>query len=172
VLAVLDRALGGAIRRLVDECAVLRCGRLEAGGCVDHVARSHPLTGIGPRRERDERLAGRHADADLELAFLARPVADRERRAHGPLRVVVVRGRGAEERHDGVADELLDGAAVPLELRAESLVVGTQEGLDVLRIELLGTRREPHQIDEEHRHDLSLAARFVRHVRYLSRSTW
>ena len=46
-------------------------------------------------------------------------VADRERRADGALGIVLVRDRRAEERHHRVADELLDRAAVALELRAE-----------------------------------------------------
>ena len=65
-------------------------------------------------------------------------VADRERRADRALGVVLVRGRSAEERHDRVADELLDGAAMSFELGANALVVGAQESLDVLRIHRLG----------------------------------
>ena len=64
-----------------------------------------------------------------------REVADRERGADGTLGVVLVRGRCAEERHDGVADELLDRAAVALELGADAVVVRAQDRLDVLRVE-------------------------------------
>ena len=49
--------------------------------------------------------------------LVARPVADRERRADGALRVVLVHDRRAEDGHDRIADELLDGAAVVLEHR-------------------------------------------------------
>ncbi len=63
-----------------------------------------------------------------------REVADRERRADGALGVVLVRGRRAEEGHHRVADELLDRAAVALELGTDALVVGPQERLDVLGI--------------------------------------
>jgi hypothetical protein len=45
-----------------------------------------------------------------------------------------VRGRRAEEGHDRIADELLDGAAVALELGANALVVRPQDRLDVLGI--------------------------------------
>ena len=38
-----------------------------------------------------------------------------ERGADGALGVVLVRDRRAPDRHDRVADELLDGAAVPLD---------------------------------------------------------
>ena len=44
-------------------------------------------------------------------------VTDRERCAHGALRVVLVRNRCAEDGDDRVADELLDGAAESLELQ-------------------------------------------------------
>ena len=54
-------------------------------------------------------------------------VADRERGADGALRVVLVRDGRAEDRHHGVADELLDRAAEALELRAHARVVGLEE---------------------------------------------
>ncbi len=88
-----------------------------------------------------------------------REVADRERSADCALGVVLVRRRRAEERHDRVADELLDGAAVALELRADALVVGAQDRLDVLRIHRLRPRREADEVAEDDRHDLALAAR-------------
>ena len=53
----------------------------------------------------------------------SRPVADRERRPHRPLGVVLVRDRRAEERHHRVADELLDRSAETLELGAQMRVV-------------------------------------------------
>ena len=58
------------------------------------------------------------ADADLQLAVRRERVANRERSAHGAFRIVLVRDRRAEDRHDRVADELLDRAAEALELGA------------------------------------------------------
>ena len=81
-----------------------------------------PSPASGWASRRDERLAGRDPDAQLE-PFLEREVADRERSADGALGIVLVRGRRAEERHHRIADELLDGAAVALELGADALVV-------------------------------------------------
>ena len=63
-----------------------------------------------------------------------RRVAHRERRADRTLGVVLVRDRRAEDGHHRVADELLDRAAVPLELVAHARVVGLEAGADVLRI--------------------------------------
>ena len=55
-----------------------------------------PSPASGLRVERDERLAGRDPDPELE-PFLDREVADRERCADGALGVVLVRGRRAEQ---------------------------------------------------------------------------
>ena len=126
-LAIVDRALGRSVGRVVDEDRADRRGGLQARCGVDHVARSHALARLGSGPERDQRLAGGDPDPHLELALLGERVADRERGAHGPLGIVLVRDRGAEHRHDRVADELLDGAAVPLELGAQARVVRLQE---------------------------------------------
>ena len=92
------------------------------------------------------------------LPVLSRPVADGKRGANGPLRIVLVRQRRPEERHHGVADELLDRSAVAFELGTQPLVVRAEDRLDVLRVERLGARGEADQVGEEHRHDLALAA--------------
>ena len=136
-VVVVDGGAGRPVGRLVDDDAVDRRGTLEASGCVHDVARGHALACVGAGVERDQRLAGGDPDAELE-AFLGGEVADRERRPDCALGVVLVRGRGSEERHDRVADELLDGAAMSFELGANALVVGAQESLDVLRIHRLG----------------------------------
>ena len=101
--------------------------RLEPRSGVDDVAGGHPLAGLGTRVERDERLAGGDPDPHLELALLGERVADGERRADGALGVVLVRDGRPEDRHHGVADELLDGAAEALELGAHARVVGLEE---------------------------------------------
>ena len=111
-----------------------------------------------PRAEQHERLAGVDGDPHLEVVLLPRPVADRERRADGALGIVLVRDRRAEEGHHRVADELLDRAAVPLELAAEPLAVRREQRAHVLRVELLGPRREADEVGEEDRDDLPLLA--------------
>jgi hypothetical protein len=111
-----------AVRRLAHEDPVHRRRTLETRGRVDDVARDHALTLDGPRAERDECLARVRGRPDLQLAVAER-VADRERRADGALGIVLVRDGRAEDRHHRVADELLDGAAVPLDLRAQPRVI-------------------------------------------------
>ena len=131
-----DLPLGRAERRLADEHAVDRRGRLQPRGGVDDVARDHALTRERLRAERDERLAGVDADADVQvLAALGDRVAHGERGAHGALGVVLVRRRRAEHRHHGVADELLDRAAEALEHRAQRLVVRRERAAHVLHVE-------------------------------------
>jgi hypothetical protein len=163
VLRVLDAIACRAPRRLADEDAVHRCGRLQPRRRVDDITGRHALAGFGPRAERDQRLAGVDGDAELKVGLLfAHPVADRERGAHRSLGIVLVRDRSAEERDDRVADELLHGAAVALELRAQPLVVRRQQCAHVLRVHLLGARGEPDEVGEQHRDDLALLSRYLR----------
>ena len=166
----MDDVAGGAVRRLVDEDPVDRRRALEAGGGVDHVTGRHPFALARPGSEGDERLAGRDGDANLEPAVVRHRLADRERGANRAFGIVLVGDRRPEEGHDGVADELLDGAAVALELGAQLLVVRPQDRVDVLGVERLGPRREADEVGEEHRHDLSLPVWSLGH-RYRRRST-
>ena len=132
-LAKLDGSLGRPVGRLVDEDAVCGSRGLQAGGGVDDVSGRHPLALLGTGVEPHERLAGRDAHADVELARIVGLVQLRDRLADGEgctdgaLRVVLTRGRRAEDRHDGIADELLDGAAVALELEAHAFVVAGED---------------------------------------------
>ena len=126
---VLDRVLRGRVRLGADDDAVHGRGALQPRGGVDHVARDQRLAECRSRAERDERLAGVHGDAQLQvevelaLVELERAVTHRQRAANGALGVVAV-GRGrAEDGHDRVADELLHGAAEGLELAPDVLVV-------------------------------------------------
>ncbi len=158
-LGVVDLLVRGAVRRLVDEDPVDGSRGLQPGRRVHDVARGHALALGRPGAERDERLAGRDRDPNLEVTLLADPVADRERGADRALGVVLVRGRRAEQRHHRVADELLDRPAAPLELGAQTRVVGLEDRAHVLRIHLLGPRGEPDEVGEEDGHDLALLAR-------------
>ena len=117
------RAAPSTSRRVcgADDDAAGRRRRLEAGGGVDGVTGDEPMAGcpVGTGH-----LAGVDADPELEadtevvleLAVqLGHGVAHLDRRAHRAKRVVLVQDGDAEDRHDRVADVLLDRAAVPLE---------------------------------------------------------
>ena len=155
-LPVVDEVPGRPVGRPVDEDAVHRCAALESRGGVDDVAGRHSLALGRARVERDEDLARRDPDSQLD-AVLDGEVANRERRADGALGVVLVRRRSAEEGHHGVTDELLDRASVSFELGSDTRVVRAQDRLDVLGIQRLRLRREAHEIAEENAHDLALA---------------
>ena len=83
-------------------------------------------------------------------------LADGQGRSDGTLGVILVSGGRPEQRHDGVADELLDRAAVADELVAHLRVVRAKDRLHVLGVHLLGLCRETHEVTEEHGDDLAL----------------
>ena len=58
-------------------------------------------------------------------------------------------GRHAEDGDHGVADELLDRAAVRLDRRASDGVVAVQEGVDELGVVAFRERRETDEVAEE-----------------------
>ena len=122
-----DRRSGRAHRRLVDDAPADRCRRLQPRGGVHDVARDDSLAALGTRTERDDGLTRRHRRADGELEPFALQFLDRlqdpEGGAHGPLGVVLVRDRRAEDGHHGVADELLDRPAEALDVGLHALVV-------------------------------------------------
>ena len=60
-----------------------------------------------------------------------------------------VRDRRAPDGHDGVADELLDRAAVALDERARGVEVAREELADVLGVATLGERGEADEVGEE-----------------------
>ena len=82
-----------------------------------------------------------------------------ERGANGAFGVVLVRDRRSPHGHDGVADELLDHAAVALDDPAALVEVAREELPDVLGVARLRERREPDQIDEEHRDEAAFGRR-------------
>ena len=149
---------GCAVGRLTDEHPVDRRRRLQPGSRVDHVAGRHPLARLRSRTERDQRLPAVHRDANVQLLLLAHPVANRQRRPHRPFRIVLVRERRAEQRHHGIADELLDCAAVALQLLTQPRVVRRKQRAHVFGIHLLCARRETNQIGEEDSDDLPFLA--------------
>jgi hypothetical protein len=150
VRAVVDHVPRRAVRLLTDENPVRRRRRLHPRGGVDDVAGDHRLAGFRTRVERDDRLAGVDRDAHLDVARLDRPVADRERCAHGAFRVVLACDRRAVHGHHCIADELLDRPAEALQLGAEPVVIRDEDVAHVFGIEVLGARREADEVGEEH----------------------
>ena len=72
------------------------------------------------------------------------------------MRVLLLGPVKAEHGHHGVADELLDDAAVGLDVLVPANEVGVDDGADVLGIELLGQHREVDEIGEQDGDELAL----------------
>src|SRR5581483_6455388 len=121
-----DRVTGEPVGALGEEDLARLGRRLEPLGDVDRVAGGER---VAERRVSGDHLAARDADPDgdaepeggfqLDVQALDRLLE----LDGGPQRAVVVQEGDAEDGHDGVADELLDRAAVPLEHGARLLVV-------------------------------------------------
>ena len=159
---VVEHALRLAVRLLRDRDPVHRRRPLQAGSRVDDVARDDPLALLGAGAKRDDRLAGVDADAHLEgergsaVVQLLDRLEDAEAGANGALGVVLVRDRRAEDGHHRVPDELLDRAAVALDLLPQARVVRADARADVLGVGGFRGRGEADEVAEEHGHDLAL----------------
>ena len=83
------------------------------------------------------------------LVDLGHRVLHAERRADRPLGVVLVRDRGAEDRHHVVADVLVDGAAVALHLLPEPAQAAVDQALDRLGVHALRDGRVAGEVGEQ-----------------------
>jgi hypothetical protein len=103
-------------------------------------------------------------DAHLDAVRGARPIRlhphralDGERRVAGADRVVLMRDRRAEQRHDAVAQDAVDGALVAVDAvhhRAERRI---QDSPGILRIGVLDQRERALDVGEQHRDLLAFA---------------
>ena len=169
------RSLGGRVRGRADQHAARRRRHLEPLRDVHRVAEGGV---VATRAQRtDEHLAGVDADAHLDVDVEPiGPRADRllhpQRRPHGPLGVVLVAHRRAEQGDDGVADDLVDAAAERVDVVDEALEAPVDDALHLLGITALGQRGEADEVGEQHRGDAALVrARGVqRHARSSGRT--
>ena len=119
------------------------------------------------------RAAGRHhiagidADAHLEwrraavrrgtlVVVAPQGLAHVERGAHGADRIVFVGDGRAEDGHHGVADILLDGTAVAMDLARHRGEEAGQQRAHILGVEPLGERGRAGDVREEHGDDSPL----------------
>ena len=147
-----------------EDLARLR-GLFEACGDVDGIAgreallgSRHDLARVDPDAQREGR-----AEVAFELGVQLPECAPELRgRPHGSQRVVLVDVRDAEDGHDGVADELLDRASVPLDHVACQLEVAGEDAAQAFRIEPLAEGGRARDVGEDHCDDLPLlgGARF------------
>ena len=126
-----------------EEDLARRGGLLEPGRQVDRLAgRERRLGVVG------DDLAGLDPDPRLQPEPV-HGIHDRDGRAHGPLGVVLVRLRDAERRHDRIAGELLDDAAVGRDAVRDVLEEGRHTATDDLRITCGDELGRADQIDED-----------------------
>ena len=170
-LLPLEDAFRGSIGRVRDHGGADRRSALQPRRRVHDVAGHECLTELGPRADGDHRLARIDPQPHLQrqrrsdLVQLLDRLEDPQPGTHRAFGVVLVGDRRAEDGHDRVAHELLDGSAVALEHVPHPFVVGPQPRLHVLRIRLFRGRRETHEVAEQDGHDLPLLKRRPRRRR-------
>ncbi len=119
---------------------------------------------VADRADHDE--AGVESHAHLELgaaadagvgAAVAQRTPDGDRRGHRPPRVVLVGQRRAEQRHEAVAEELVDRALVAVDLAHRQLEEAVEQRVHALGPDPLGERRGVGDVAEQHGDLLALA---------------
>ena len=113
-------------------------------------ARDH-VAGVQPDPQAERRAA-----AALVVEHPAHRPLHRQRGPDRPLGVVLVRDRGAEDRHDPVAGELVDVPAEGLHRAGERGEHPVGDRADPLRVEVLRPGGEVGQVAEEHGDDPAL----------------
>ena len=156
---VTDDLAGGLVGRCADEHLAGVGGRLEAGCRVHHIAH-RGVVASGAERP-DEHFAGVHADphADADGRFgrvLGECLLHTERGANRPLGIVLVSDRGAEQRHDGVADDLVHATAEVVHIVDEAFERDVDQPLHPLGIEVLRESGEADDVGEDHGDHTSL----------------
>ena len=94
-------------------------------------------------------------DAQL-VAPAAQRVAQMQRRVARALRVILVRDRRAEQRHDAVARVLVDGAFEAVDSVGQDLEEAIQDAVPLLGIDRLRELQRALHVREEHRDLLAL----------------
>ena len=173
LLAATDRVTPNGSRRidgghsaavaLADEHAARGRQRLQPRRRVHDVAHRR-VVGAGERA--DEHLAGVDADAHLDaVAGSSAPCSAtnaasvsciRSAGPDGPLGVVLVGDRGAEQGDDGVAEQLVDAPAERLDVGDEALEARLDQALHRLGVEVLGQRRVADEVGEQDGDDAPL----------------
>ena len=159
-----DDGLPDDVVRVLPDQHLAGSGRLlKARGDVDGVAgrellvggrirpADHDLTGVDPRPSRD-------SDPVLQVELVVQlfeGVVELDDSSNSALGIVLPDGRHAEDGHRSVADELLHGAAVPLQGRLCRCEVPRHHAAQRLGIEPFAERRRPRHVGKDDRDRLS-----------------
>ena len=84
-------------------------------------------------------------------------IAQIERRITGALRMILMRNRRAEQRHDAIAGVLVDRAFEAVHTLAQDREEAIEDAMPLFRVELLGQFHRALHIGEQHRDLLALA---------------
>ena len=151
-----DRGTRRLLCALADENDTGGRNGLEPRRGIDDVTGDHALA---HSTGRDGRLAGQHGRTQRQCLItqpqLAHLSDEVQRSSNGPLRIIFTRDRRAPHRHDGVADELLDAAAVAFDDLPRHVEVARQQIARLFRVALLGQRRETDDVGEKDRNEAS-----------------
>ena len=149
-----DRLGGRPLGPIADEHGPGRRDGLEPRRGVHEVACDHALVG---RAERHGGLTGQDAGPGHDPGADGTDRVDQlEAGPHGAFGIVLLGGGRPPDGHDRVADELLDGAAVPSDHLGRQVEVRRQQLPHLLAVAALRHRREPDQVGEEDRHQATL----------------
>ena len=112
----------------------------------------------------DHRLTGvdRCARGEVERVLVVQLVdafEDTQAGADGALGIVAVGDRRPEDRHDRVADELLEHAAVVLDPLLRLRVIELQGLANILGVGAFGSGSKADQVDEQNGDELAFLAR-------------
>ena len=118
----------------------------EPRGEIDRIAVHRVVLRVGASERARDNLAAGNSDVRLQRTrcLRAKPsqrVVDIERGTRRAQRVGVVRARSAEQRHDGIADVLVDRAAVSEHDAVDERSVAADDVAQFFRIERLRTAR-------------------------------
>ena len=160
----IDPVARKAVGQRPDDDLATTSRLLEPSRRVDRVAGDQPLPGAGVAGDD---LAGVHPDVVVQLHAPRRAelvIQGRQRRLHREGRpertqgVVLVADRQAEDGHDRVADEFLDGPTMPVQGDPHGLEIAGHDLLERLRVGRPTRQRHGLRIGEHDRHGLAAVA--------------
>jgi hypothetical protein len=156
-----DEPVGGVGDRNLPGLAHLlqarrNVGRVADGGVVHAQVASdaahHDESGVEPLPRAEADAARRQLSLILDKG-----PRDAERGVHGPARVILVGDGRSEQRHDPVAEKLVDRALVAVNFGEHEIEGPAHQPVDLLGVEALRQRRKPRDIHEQYGHLLAFA---------------
>ena len=153
----LERGFSELSRRVADKDVARLCRLLEPRGDIDGITGSECAALV----RDDLACVDSHPDLELGAELLVQLVVEPGELVtqlmgctRGTQGIVLVHDGDAEDRHHGVADELLHRAAVPFEHRLRDGEVALHDAAERLRVEPLPKSGRPGDVAEENRDDL------------------